>query len=290
MNLTDRYWEISVGTTLIATSSSPAGTRPLTVEFEVAKSLDREPNRSTVKVTDLSPSTRERLEALDEPELNISAGYQDLGLRDTIFVGDCQDIYSTRDGANVVTTVESEDGGRSYRSARLSMSFPPGSSLATIISTIAGAMDVGIGNALAIAATATLPTGSATFLSGLSIEGPAWRSLDTVCRSANLRWSVQNGVLQLRRRRQPAEITTVLLSPSTGLIGSPARSSKDPRTGDISISAKSLLIPGIYPGKTLVIQSSTVTGNYMCHSVRYVGSTVTNDWYIEMELKDYDVV
>lgn len=289
MNLEDRFWEISVGTKKIASTSS-AGSRPLNVEFEVTKSLDREPNRAVVKVANLARSTREGLEAEEEPELQISVGYQDVGLQDTIFVGDCQDIYSVRDGADVTTIVESEDGGRSYRSARLAMSFPPGSSLATIISTIASAMDVGIGNALAIAATAVLPSGSAAFLSGLAIEGPAWRSLDTVCRSANLRWSVQNGVLQLRRRRQPAEITAVLLSPGTGLVESPSRGAKDPRTGDISISAKSLLIPGIYPGKTLVLQSSTVTGNYMCHSVRYTGSTVSNDWYAEMELKDYDVV
>lgn len=289
MELRDRYWEASVGTTRIASSDGGPGDRPIALAFEVQKTLGREPNRASLKVANLAAPTRERLEGEDEPELTIRAGYQDLGLQDTIFVGDCQDIYSAREGADIWLHVESEDGGASYRTARLAMSFPPGSSLATVIGTIAGAMGVGIGNALAIAATATLSSGGVTFASGLAIEGPAWRSLDTVCRSASLRWSVQNGVLQLRGARQPAELTTVLLSPSTGLIGSPSRASRDPRTGDISISANALIVPGLFPGKIIVLQSSTISGPYMCHSVRYNGSTASNDWYCELELKDFDV-
>jgi hypothetical protein len=259
------------------------------VVFEVTKSLGREPNRASVKVANLSKSTRESLEQADEPELQIRAGYQDQGLQDTIFIGDTQDIYSTREGAEIWTMIESEDGGRSYRSARLAMSFDPGAALSTVLTTIAGAMGVGIGNTAAIAGTATLANGSNIFDRGLAIEGPAWRSLDTVCRSASLRWSVQSGVLQLRQQGRPAEVTSTLLSPSTGLIGSPSRTAKDPRTGEISVTARSLIIPGFYPGAVVTISSDTVQGPWMVHTVRYTGSTVENDWYAELTLKEYDV-
>ena len=287
MNLRDRFWEITAGTRRIASAAS-AGSRPLAVSFEVNKSLGREPNRAMVKVANLAKSTREALEQADEPELQIRAGYQEQGLQDTIFVGDTQDIYSTRDGADIWTMIESEDGGRSYRSSRLAMSFEPGASLLTVLTTIAGAMGVGIGNTSSVAATATLENGSSIYPRGLTVEGPAWRSLDTVCRSAGLRWSVQNGVLQLRQQRRPAEVTATLLSPSTGLVGSPSRSSRDPRTGDISVTATVLIVPGIYPGTIVVLDSSTVQGPWMVHTVRYTGSTVSNDWYAELTLKEYD--
>lgn len=288
MRLQDRYWEITVGTKRIASASTGKGRRPLAVSFEVAKSLGREPNRASVKVANLSKPTRESLEQADEPELQIRAGYQEQGLQDTIFVGDTQDIYSTREGADIWTMIESEDGGRSYRSARLAMSFDPGVALTTVLTTIAGAMGVGIGNTASVAASATLSSGSNIFPRGLAIEGPAWRSLDTVCRSAELRWSVQNGVLQLRQQRRPAEVTATLLSPSTGLIGSPARTSRDPRTGDISVTATSLIVPGLFPGTVVVLDSTTVQGSWMVHTVRYTGSTIANDWYAELTLKEYD--
>jgi hypothetical protein len=273
MRLQDRYWEITVGTKRIASASTGKGRRPLAVSFEVAKSLGREPNRASVKVANLSKPTRESLEQADEPELQIRAGYQEQGLQDTIFVGDTQDIYSTREGADIWTMIESEDGGRS----------------STVLTTIAGAMGVGIGNTASVAASATLSSGSNIFARGLAIEGPAWRSLDTVCRSANLRWSVQSGVLQLRQQRRPAEVTATLLSPSTGLIGSPARTSRDPRTGDISVTATSLIVPGLFPGTVVVLESTTVQGSWMVHTVRYTGSTIANDWYAELTLKEYDV-
>lgn len=288
MILRDRYWEVTVGTSRISSSDRSAGDRPLSMTFEVNKSLDREPNKATVKIANLTKSRRESLEKEEEPQLEIVAGYSELGMHDTIFVGDARDIYSNRDGANIWTTIEAEDGGNSYRTARLSMSFPPGASLSSVITAIAGAMGVGIGNTAAIAASATLDSGSAVFSSGLAIEGPAWRSLDTVCRSASLRWSVQNGVLQLRQQRRPAEVAATLLSPSTGLVGSPTRSAKEPRTGDIKVDATMLIVPGIYPGKVVMLSSSTVEGPWMVHSARYNGSTVSNEWYAELTLQDYD--
>ncbi len=288
MILKDRFWEITVGTKRIASAATTRGNRPLAIAFEVSKSLDREPNRASVKIANLARSTREALENEDEPELQIIAGYQELGLQDTIFVGDTQDIYSNQEGADIWTMVESEDGGNAYRTARLAMTFSPGVALLTVITTIAGALGIGIGNTAAIAATATLNDGSGIFPRGLAIEGPAWRSLDTVCRSASLRWSVQNGVLQLRQQGRPPTLSVTLLSPSTGLIGSPARTAKDPRTGEVSVTAKALIIPGFFPGTIVMLDSKTVQGPWMVHSVTYTGSTVANDWYADLTLKEYD--
>lgn len=188
MSLRDRFWEVTVGTVRLASSDTDAGHRPLAMSFEASKSLDREPNRASVKIANLSTSRRESLEKVEEDQLEIRAGYQSTGLQDTIFVGDVRDVYSIREGADVWTTIEAEDGGTSYRTARLAMSFPPGTPLATVLTSIAGAMGVGIGNTATIAASATLESGSSVFPSGLAIEGPAWRSLDTVCRSAGIRW------------------------------------------------------------------------------------------------------
>lgn len=57
----------------------------------------------------------------------------------------------------------------------------------------------------------------------------------------------------------------------------------------MSVSAQSLIVPGLYPGKVVVLASTTVEGPWMVSTVRFSGSTVEAAWYADMELKEYDV-
>jgi len=290
VRLRGRYWELTVGTTRIRHDDAVAGNRPLTIQFSVTKTLGREPNKATISVTNLSPTRRQSLEDASEPQVELVAGYQEDSSHDTIFAGDAYDVYTVRtsDGVDRVTTVEAKDGGRSYRTATITSTFGPGVQLATVINACADAMGIGTGNTQSVAGAAELDSGGSILQDGIALEGPAWRALDRLCRSASLRWSVQQGVLQLRAARRAAETRAVRLSPGTGLIGSPSRSSIDPRTRKVSIETRSLLIPGIYPGRIISLESSEISGSYMCRSITYTGDSTANDWYADSILEDYE--
>jgi len=313
--LSQRDWSITVGTVRV-TPGAPG--RSLTCRFEVVKTVEREPNKLTLKIYNLTERRRNALLELEEaPQVQVVAGYQDL--TDTIFVGDARDIGNYRDGVDNILELEAEDGGTSYRTATIQESFAPGVSVATVIGACADAMGVGRGNTASVAADAELDSGSNTYPTGTTVSGVAWRQLNRVCQSASLRWSVQNGVLQLMRLRripvsyrarateaeddteldfvktgggyaviQPAEVRAIRLSPSTGLLGSPTRGKRDDRTGRVTFGAKALMIPGLYPGRVVRLDSRLVESNLLCRRARYVGDTTGNDWMVDLELQEYD--
>jgi len=277
-----RSWSVTIGQTRV--TSGDEGVE-LAVRFEVEKSLEREPNRAVVRVANLRPDRRQQLEQLEEPQISIRAGYVDLD--DVIFTGDARDIWSEVDGADAWVVVEAEDGGRSYRTADLDQSFAPNTPVVSVLLAVCDAMGVGIGNARSVAAAAELDSAGSLLAGGIVLSGPAWRSLDRLCRSCSLSWSVQAGVLQLRRAGQPAETRAILLSPSTGLIGSPTRGKRDERTRKVAYSARSLIVPGLYPGRVVQIESTAINGAFLCRRVGFFGDSTGTDWYADMELEEY---
>jgi hypothetical protein len=280
--LEHRDWSVQVGN--VRMTPGPPG-RSLTVEFEVTKTTDREPNTCTLKVANLIRRRRDSLQELDDPQLQIIAGYRDF--TDTIFVGDARDIWSYRDGVDTWTEIESEDGGTAYRTGTIQQSFAAGTPVATVIEACATAMGVGFGNAASVASGAELDSGGNNYANGTTVSGVAWRQLNRVCSSCSLRWSVQNGVLQLRAAGRPSQVSAIVLNPASGLLESPTRGKRDERTGRITYGAKALLIPGLYPGRVVRVQSREVNANLMIQRVRYGGTTTGEDWFAELELQEY---
>lgn len=280
--LFDRAWSLDVGGIRVISTTSKI---QLNLKFEVVKSTAREPNTCNIQIANLAPSTLQRLEELDEPQVELWAGYRDL--EDVIYVGDARDIFTVRDGVDRWTHIESEDGGQAYRTARISRSFAANTPVRTVIAACAGALGVGQGNTAEVAARATLENGENIYATGITLDGPASRSLDSVCRSCSLRWSVQNGVLQLREQGRPAVTRAVRISPGTGLLGSPTRAKRDERTGRVTITVKCMLIPGLYPGRIMHLDSSDVRGDYMIKRVRFAGDTNGPDWIADCEVEEY---
>ena len=279
-----RDWSVTVGRLQLLPQAEG---RELTVKFEVNKSLEREPNSATVQIANLSRTHRQQLEQVEGVQLEIKAGYRDL--LDTIFVGDVSDAWNQRDEVDVWTNIEAKDGGTSYRTAFIQASYEPNTQVVTAIRACAQAMGVGLGNTESVLRQgASLDsTEGPSFAQGVTLSGPAWRQLDRLCRSCSLRWSVQCGVLQLRRQGQPAETRAVRLSPSTGLLESPSRGKRDERTREVTIGVKALLHPGLYPGRVVTLESSEVNGGFLCERVRFVGDSSGADWYAELEVKEY---
>lgn len=281
MSLWRRDWSLRIGPVLIRPGGVVA-----TVAFNVTRTLGREPNKATIRVANLSDSRVQQLSGLDQPQVELVAGYQGDQI-ETIFLGDTRDLWTLTEGVDRWTHIEAQDGGRSYRTAELDRSWPAGTTVSTVLEACATAMGVGLGNARAVAAGAQLNSGGSIYPSGTSVSGPAWRSLDRICRSCSLRWSVQSGVLQLRGTRRAAVVSAALLTPATGLLGSPSWGARD-RRGGVVYTATTLMRPGIYPGRVVRIESRDLTANLLCKRTQHTGETTGAPWHIQMELQEYD--
>lgn len=256
----------------------------LTVEFDIEKSLKRTPNTAVVRVRNLSQEQRDHLSSLSVAKkagqgkirCELVAGYQDEhGL---IFRGDLRTATHTREGATWVTQIEGEDGGRSVLRSRVNQTFPAGTPVATVVLACAAALGVGPGNLPSL--VATLATrGGRSFTAGTVLSGQAGEELHHLLASCGYTYSVQNGALQVQKAGKPLLSVGALLSEATGLVESP---SVNP---DGTVSAKTLIIPNLYPGARCVLASAAVQGQYQIRSVKYTGNSFTADWYASLELK-----
>jgi hypothetical protein len=249
--------------------------RDLDVQFEVEKSLKKDPNRCDLTIFNLNGDHRKQLGQLKSVPVRVEAGYQDQ--TSLIFSGDLRNVYSTRDGADVLTKLSSGDGEKRLRTARINKSYAKGTPVATVLEDAGKALGVGIGNLVQAIRGKGLQGVGEMFSGGTVLSGNAADEFDGLARSAGLEWSIQDGNLQVLARKRALEGLAVKLTADTGLIGSPTIDAKN------VVHATCLLIPDIFPGRQVRIEAEHVRGDYRASRCVYTGDTFGTDWQIELE-------
>ena len=273
VDLFDRRYRLQLDTVVI---------EALQVQFEIKRSLSaKTPNSCSVKVYNLSEATRLRLQQLDSVFVSLEAGYaQGSSL---LFRGELRELWSERAGSDWVSNIESADGAK-RKKQRVNKSFPKGTPVATVIKECAKALKVGLGNVDKRADLAQFwNVKPAKFALGYVATGDAMSALDRVCRSCGLEWSIQDNQLQLLERGKALAEQAVLLSPQTGLIGSPAPEHGKGKKGLVRV--ETLMIPGLYPGRRVKLETRHVSGAYRVETTNVRGDFFGNDWGAEVELR-----
>ena len=290
----------------------------LHVSFRVVKTSKKEPNTCELTVYNLAQDHRDRIAQAEKPTVEIKAGYApratagalaavdellsgpsddpDFG---TIFLGNVRDASSTYEPPDWTTSLESGDGEDAIRGSRINKSFPAGTSLATVIRESARSLKVGIGNAVKKALEGNLLDAGSEFLNSVTLSGQASKEMDRIIKSAGLEWSIQDGVLQLLDPGKPLEDISIVVTPETGLIGSPTIGN------DGIIRLRTLLNSDIVPGRQLEVSSSVLQGGglqqtldavdialgggrqttnrFRTERVEYLGSNFENDFFCDIE-------
>lgn len=262
-----KSWQVSIGEIDISA---------LDLTFQIKKSTKRSPNTCTVTVHNLSDSRREEIKSARRPLVQVRAGYRDEN--SLLFVGNARRQFQEIQELDTSLTVEARDKGNEYASARVSQSYAPGTRVVTVMADLVDALNIDRGN-LSEFNNLTLGHGGSTFPDGFVSQGQAHRVLSRLVRGAGLRWSAQNGALQLLRRGRPLQTQAVLLSPSSGLLGSPTREDKG------LVTAVSLIQPGLDPGRRVQLESRFISGTYEVKAVQYDGDTAADTWDATLTLK-----
>lgn len=251
----------------------------LDIDFTVTRTLSATPNKAEITVYNASPDTRAQWESYKKGKIpvSLSVGYKDQGdLR--IYLGFLRTLQSTVQGPDIVTEISSGDGEET-KGAKISKTLPAKVPPDAVLRAIVQSLGVGRGNiedavrALRTRGLASLhPRGAVLF-------GPSAKVMSDFCASAGLEWSVQDGAVQILTKGAPLNETAVLLSAATGLIGSPSVDTKG------TLTAQSLLIPSIVPGRIVQIDSVGVKGAFVVGQVEYAGSKSENEWYCKIKGK-----
>lgn len=267
---------VPTGETLNTYSANVYEVELLRFSFKVTKNLRKEPNTASIIVTNLSEQTRAELQG-KVLRVALQAGYGD----DTavIFLGDSRDVDHDQKGADWETKIECGDGERGLRHGRVSDSFKAGTPVASVVRKFADSMGVDVRFAAGFLSELT----GKQYVSGYAAHGRASRELDRVLKGLGYEWSIQDNQLQILKPGASTTELAVELTPETGLIGSPAMSSPEKKGQKPVIRARSLLQPGIRPGRRVVIRSSAHDGVFRVTKVTHTGDTAGGDFYSDLE-------
>ena len=271
-----RSWALTIDTIGIEGSAEGG----LEIAFEVLRTLKGEPNTASVRIWNLSKAHRQQLEALSVKgkrpgriRTELRAG--EVGHEFLLFKGDLRYANSERDGADWVTLVEGDDGGRAHLDARVQRAFPPGTLITQAIFACTDALGLGLGN---------LPNALAgnlrTLDQGTVLSGQASTELRGLLRGLGFAYSVQHGVLQVLPLNGALSLPIVKLAPGRGLVASPTR------TPEGFVQAVALLRPGLDPGCRVQIDSERTQDVFTVRSVKYEGDASAVPWYANLELKE----
>lgn len=287
----NRSSTIVVGTTKIDNIGRQRG---LDVEFQIKTSLKpNEPNTCDLKINNLSEATRKALEQASTPlkgitappngtakivPVRIDAGY--VGHTSNVFLGEMRSAQTVTDGSNNTTELNTGDGDDALVLQRINASLPAGTTATAAIKALLGQMGCGLGNLMAAPIQAALKA-TPIYQKGVVLKGNATDHLVDLCASVGLEFSLQGGQAQFLSLGQPLGGDAYLLTPQTGLVGSPTVDTKG------VLSCVSFILPGIKCGGPIVLQDANANGLYRIISLEIEGSTFGNNWYCRIEAKRF---
>jgi len=268
----DRLWQRSVAITLANKETNEAVQfNGLRVIFQVEKTSESNANTAKISVFNLSARGRALAEK-KKAVVILEVGYG--GQLTQLFYGDITRAYISRQGPDWVTTVECGDGSEALRSVHIDKSYAPGTDLKQVIKDVAQSfVDQGkvvMGSLLGIQSEKTQ--------TGLSLSGGSQKHLDDLAARQGLEWSIQDNTLQMMPKDGDSGLEAVLLTPQTGLIGSPI---KREVAGGLGVEFKALIQPKLVPGRMVRIGSREVDGVYKLQAVTFAGDTHGQAFYAQ---------
>jgi hypothetical protein len=243
--------------------------------FKVVRKLKPEPNPCEVTITNLAESTRNQLEGKGFRVI-LQAGYGDQVSQ--LFSGDVRTFDHEHQRPDWITKILAGDGDRAFKFARVSQSFAPGTQIKEVVKAAARALMSDPGSALQKAEQLV-----GEFSSGYAHHGGAADELTSLLEPFGWEWSMQDGRIELLGPGEHVGEEGPLISPETGLVGSPTVGAPEKVGFPPVLKCRSLLQPRLRPGQRFELRAHGRHGFYRCRQVVHQGDTAGGDWYTDIE-------
>lgn len=280
----------------------------LRISFNIEKDAAPEPNPANISVWNMARKTRAAMLDHTVP-LVLQAGYVDN--IEQLFVGDIRPdgINTVREGEDWITSFKAGDGANARRKARTQESFAKGTKPKAVIKKLMETVEEHLSGNKSVAAkladkvAAAIQAGNKggldavidEFFGGTTTSGSAVKDLERILKGFGHGYSIQDGHQQVVEDGSYTDEDPVLLTPKTGLIGSPEpgseveiknKAGKVIRTYRLT-KFRSLLQPGLKPLRRAKIEAaaSGYNGMYVVRKVTFDGDTHGLNWYADCEAR-----
>lgn len=272
----DRQYRLTAGQAGQAGFQIGDGDTPLHIAFSFQQADLQTQNTGKISVWNLSPAHLAEL-AKDDCIVSLRAGYGIV--MPLIFTGVVTYCSTSPDGADSCTQIELVDNRIEIRDSYVSVSYAGSVNSRKILEDAAGQMGVAVTFSYN-AAFADLPN-------GFSFVGPAKELLTKACGCSGLVWSVQNGVLQVKKKGDVMSREVYLLSADTGLLGVPKRvqiSGEDGKSAQHGWDVEYLMNAAIRIDDYVRLESKTVSGFFRVYSLETEGDNLEGSWFCTARL------
>jgi len=255
------------------------GFADLRVKFDIKKNLESNLNKSDIFIYNCSKDSYKILQQVNETyAVQLSVGYADI--KNSIFIGDIENSLYYREGPDWVLKLESKDGQHLSQEGIINKSYRENKSVKDILLDMINSSEYTPRNAYNdakkwIQENITLDN---IVKNGLAVSGQLKEELKKILSNFGASLSIQDEKVQIIYNNTNNKDNIVLISPYTGLIGSPVD-----KGSEEGIEFRCLLIPIIKPGTLVRIESKIVNDYYRVDNIEYKGDTHGKDWECKCE-------
>lgn len=247
----------------------------LRVSFEITKTLKQDPNVAKIKIYNLSEKTRSEFQTLPA-HLTLEAGHG--SELKALYKGDITSGISKPEPPEWVTDILAGTGANAVRHARIGRSFKAGISVADMVK--AGAKAMGLKRPQNITDAKTL---LGTIKNGVTMSGPAMRELQKTLAPKGYNVSIQDDQLVALRDGDTRQVTAIVVSQATGMIGSPELGTPEAKGKAPILKVRMMIAPDLTPGGVIELEAARISGSFKVLQVKHTGDTHTNPWYSDIE-------
>lgn len=245
----------------------------LNLEFDITKTITKDPNPAVFALNNLSQSTRNLITDKKYDRIMFNAGYgTDLK---TLFVGYISEVENKKEGTEIITIMTCSDGQKDYREARVAVTVAKGATDKEIIKQVTGAMPNTDKGQQSFTKERKLPRGK-------TLVGNARDVLSGIAKNQDADWSIQDGKLvMLPKTSAFANNEGFLISEDTGMIGSPQKVSD-------GLEVRCYLNNMMRIGQLCRVESmiKEYLGDFKITKINMKGGIKSNDWMSILTLQN----
>ena len=254
----------------------------LRVTFDITKTNKKAANNAKIMIYNLNESNKSLLKTKEDLSLTLEIGYG-INNIDLLFTGDIVRSSTGRSGPDFISTIEVDDGDQALTTATIDKSYVAGTNLKTVINDSLQSMkDAG---QIVIGSINSIKDDIAQ--NGFTASGLASSVIDQITKKQGLEFSVQDNETQILGVDEDTGEEAIVLTPTTGLIGSPRIGliGKEATKTD-GIEFKALIQTTRFkPGRVAQIKSREVDGFFKILKSKFTGDTHAPAWFVTCEAK-----
>ncbi len=241
------------------------------IQFRVDFAKGGDPDLAVIELYNLAPETEQVFKHGEEMVLR--AGYQgDIGI---VMAGEIRHVRAFDEGADRICEIEVHDTSDAYQGAEISESYVPGTTGSQILERVISMSGLERGKILLVR--------DAVYPEGRSVDGTIKDVIKKIAEDCKSEVTVANGTIHVLPHDGHYD-EAVLLSPKTGLIGSPKRIEDDDESSSVLWEAESLLNYRIRAGTLVQVESKQVNGLFAVESGSHVSDG--NEFKTVMQLAE----